>query len=245
MIDDDADARVLMTHFMEDMGCDIVTAPSAGDGLQKARNDRPDLITLDLMMPGMNGWEALKEFKEDPKLRDIPVVIISMLAGGTEPSSLLGAVDLLTKPVDRNDLLRVLKRNLDDQRGRTILVVEDDEDTRTVIREYLEEAGLNVVEATNGVEAEASLEEAVPDAILLDLVMPVMDGMTFLSRLRERTEKIGLPVIICTGKELSREERARLQGQASGIIPKGERLEEDLKDFFSRLFPLQGMDGDA
>lgn len=245
VIDDDPDARVLMVHFLEDMGCDIVTASSAGDGLQKARRDRPDLITLDLMMPGMNGWEALREFKEDPKLQDIPVVIVSMLAGGSERSKLLGAVDLLTKPVEREDLLRVLQRNLEDQEGRTILVVEDDEDTRAVIKEYLEEAGLNVVEAANGEEAEARLDEAVPDAILLDLIMPVMDGMTFLSRLRDRSEQMGLPVIICTGKELSKEERARLQGQASGIVAKGEGFEKDLRGILSRFFPLEGGDVDS
>ena len=245
VIDDDPDSRVLMTHFLKEMECDIQTAASAGDGIQQARQDRPDLITLDLMMPGVTGWEALKELKEDPDLRDIPVVIVSILAGEGDRSNLLGAVDLLTKPVERDELLRVLQRNLEDRGGRTVLVVDDDHDTRTVIRDYLEEAGLNVVLAGNGREAEARLAEGIPDVILLDLVMPVMDGMTFLTRLREQREQMGLPVIICTGKELTREERGRLQGQASGIVAKGEGFEKNLKRVLSRFFPLLGADGDS
>jgi PAS domain S-box-containing protein len=241
VIDDDPDARVLMTHFLEDLGCEIRTAPSAGDGLRMAREEKPDLVTLDLMMPGVTGWEALREFKEDPALRDIPVVIVSMLAGEGERSNLVGAVDLLNKPVDREDLLRVLQRNLEGRRGRTILVVEDDTDTRTVIRDYLEEAGLNVVMAANGLEAEERLADGEPDAILLDLVMPVMDGMTFLARLRNDEAHHGLPVIICTGKDLTREERGRLQGQASGIVSKGDGFEENLKGILSTFFPLKGV----
>ncbi len=240
VIDDDPDSRVLMTHYLEDLGCRVVEANSASDGLQKARKELPDLVTLDLMMPGMTGWEALREFKEDPLLRDIPVVIVSILAGEGERSNLLGAVDLLTKPVEREDLLRVLSRNLDQSRGRTILVVEDDPDTRTVITSYLEEAGLRVVLAGNGQEAEAYMEEGEPDAILLDLVMPVMDGMTFLKRLREQASHVGIPVIICTGKELSREERGRIQSQASGMVAKGEGFEGNLRAILGQFFPLKG-----
>ncbi|MFC1575221.1 response regulator [Gemmatimonadota bacterium] len=239
VIDDDADARVLMTHYLEDLGCTVVPAGSAGEGLRMARADRPDLITLDLMMPGMTGWEALKEFKDDPELRDIPVVIVSMLAGEGDRADLLGAVDLLSKPVDRQSLLRVLNRNLKEGGDRNILVVEDDPDTQMVIREYLEDAGLQVVVAENGEEAERRLEESVPDAILLDLVMPVMDGMTFLKRLREGGEHTGIPVIICTGKELTLDERSRLQAQASGIVAKGEGFEADLKGILSQFFPLK------
>ncbi len=238
VIDDDPDSRVLMVHFLEDLGCRIMTANSANDGLQKARAKKPDLITLDLMMPGVTGWEALKELKDDPELREIPVVIVSMLAGEGEQANLLGAVDLITKPVEKDALLRTLRRNLDQSRDRTVLVVEDDRDTQTVIRAYLEEAGLRVMTAENGQEAESLLADADPDVILLDLIMPVMDGMTFLKRLREDPGRVGMPVIICTGKELTREERGRLQAQASGIVAKGEGFEENLKRILSCFFPL-------
>ena len=240
LVDDDPDNRVLMTHFLEDLGCRILTARSARDGLEKARIHRPDLVTLDLMMPEMTGWQALKAFKEDPELRDIPVVVVSMLAGEGEQADLLGAVDLLAKPVERDDLLRVIERNLDRKRGRVVLVVEDDPETRMVLGSYLEAAGLEVRVAANGKEAEARLAEEVPDIIILDLIMPVMDGMVFLKRLRERPEHVGIPVVICTGKELSPEELDRLRAQASGVVSKGVGFEKKLMDLLSRFFPLRG-----
>ena len=240
VIDDDPDSRILMTHYLEDLGCDVLTAGSAGDGLEQARAFRPDLVTLDLMMPGVTGWEALREFKEDLELRDIPVVIVSMLAEEGERSALLGAVDLLTKPIDRERLLEAVERNLDGTRDRKILVVEDDQDSRTVMKEYLEGAGMSVVLAENGQEGEDRLREEIPDAILLDLVMPVMDGTTFLKRLQEEKRHRGIPVIICTGKELSKKDQERLQAQAVAIVAKGERFEEELREILSRLFPLAG-----
>ncbi len=240
VIDDDSDSRVLLTHFLEELGCSVVEACSGAEGLQKARKERPALISMDLMMPGMTGWEALRALKEDPELRDIPVIIVSILAGEGDRSSLLGAVDLLPKPVDRAELMRVVARNLDPTRGRMILVVDDDPDTRTVLRNHLEEAGLVVRTAANGREAEASLAEGTPDAILLDLLMPVMDGMTFLKRLRDDPGRMGIPVIICTGKELSLDELTRIQTEAAGIVRKGEGFEEELREILGKLFPLKG-----
>jgi PAS domain S-box-containing protein len=240
VIDDDHDSRILMTHYLEDLGCNVLTAASAGDGFQQARGFRPDLITLDLMMPGVTGWEALRELKEDPALRDIPVVIVSMLAEERDRSSLLGAVDLLTKPIEKDRLFEAIERNLDDTRNRRIMVVEDDPDSRTVMKEYLEAAGMTVVLAANGQEGQDRLREEIPDAILLDLVMPVMDGTTFLKRLHEEKRYRGIPVIICTGKELTRKDQERLQAQAVGIVAKGERFEEELRRILSQLFPLAG-----
>ncbi len=238
VIDDDHDSRILITHHLEDLGYDVLTAASAGDGLEQARVYRPDLITLDLMMPGMTGWEALREFKEDPELRDIPVVVVSMIAGEGDRTSLMGAVDVLPKPIEKDRLLEVVKRNLDETRNRRVLVVEDDPDARAVIRNYLEEAGMEVILAENGREGEKRLQEEVPDLILLDLVMPVMDGTTFLKRLREETRHRGIPVVICTGKELSREEQERLQSEAVAILSKGEDFEAELRAVLSRFFPL-------
>jgi PAS domain S-box-containing protein len=240
VIDDDHDSRILMTHYLEDLGCNVLTAGSAGDGFQQARGFRPDLITLDLMMPGVTGWEALRELKEEPELRDIPVLIVSMLAEEGERSALLGAVDVLTKPIEKERLFEAIERNLDDTRHRRILVVEDDPDARTVLQEYLEAAGMTVVLAENGHEGQERLREEIPDAILLDLVMPVMDGTTFLKRLHEEKRYRGIPVIICTGKELTRKDQERLQAQAVGIVAKGERFEEELRKILSQFFPLAG-----
>ncbi|HSG48183.1 MAG TPA: PAS domain S-box protein, partial [Longimicrobiales bacterium] len=128
VVDDESDSRVLMTHYLRDFGCRVFTAGTAREGIELARREQPDLITLDLMMPGMSGWEALHRLKEDMATRHIPVVVVS-IAAQEGRGRLLGAVDLLTKPVEREDLLRVLWRNLVRRRGGRILLVEDDRAT--------------------------------------------------------------------------------------------------------------------
>jgi PAS domain S-box-containing protein len=238
VIDDDADTRRLLTNQLEELRFEVITASSAEVGLQAARKERPDLITLDLIMPEMTGWEALKEFKEARDLQDIPVVIISVVAGEQDRGNIFGAVDLLTKPVDRDDLIRVLRRNLREPRGGRVLVVEDEAGTQELFRRYLEDIGLQVTLAGNGEEAEVALGKFTPEIILLDLVMPVMDGTAFLQRLRRDPTRVEIPVIICTGKELSVDERKRLLSQATEIVAKGDDLETKLRRVLSSFFPL-------
>ena len=144
---------------------------------------------------------------------------------------------MVAKPIQRERLLRALDRNLDDTRNRVALVVEDDADTRTVMKEYLEDGGLKVVLAENGEEALRHLRDELPDIILLDLVMPVMDGTTFLKRLQEGKGYREIPVIVCTGKELTREEFDRLKAEAVAILVKGEEFEAELKRTLSGFFP--------
>ena len=237
VIDDDPDTRRLLTTQLQELHFDVVTAPSAEVGLTTARDQRPDLITLDLIMPGMTGWEALREFKESRDLQDIPVVIVSVVAGEQERGSLFGAVDLLTKPVDKEDLLRVLRRNLGEPRGMEALVVDDEPGMQEIFKRHLEDAGLQVTLAGNGEEAEKAMETLAPDLILLDLVMPVMDGTAFLKRLREDPSKVDIPVIICTGKDLSDEERERLLSQATEVLAKGDEFENRLRSVLSGFFP--------
>ena len=213
VMDDEADSRVLMSHYLEEFGCSVLTAPGAIEGMEIARREHPDLITLDLMMPGINGWDALKALKKDPELRDIPVVVVSVLAGEGR-GRLLGAVDLVTKPVEREDLLRVLWRNLVRRQGARVLVVDDDPSAREMLTHHLENAGLEVQGVTNGQEALDAVNREAPDAVILDLQMPVMDGMTFLDRLRSSPYHAGLPVIVVTGKELSPREHEELAEKA-------------------------------
>jgi PAS domain S-box-containing protein len=237
VVDDDPKTREVLSSHLREMGYEVLTAPSAELGIRAARTENPDLITLDLIMPEMSGWEALKAFKEERDLRDIPVVIVSVIAGEQDKGSLLGAVDLLTKPVDRDDLMRVLRRNLREPRGRKVLVVEDEETTQALFRNQLEEVGLEVAVAGNGQEAEEVMEEFAPDLILLDLVMPVMDGTAFLQRLRQDARGVNIPVVICTGKELRFEERRRLLAQASDVLEKGNDLEKRLKRVLASHLP--------
>jgi CheY-like chemotaxis protein len=245
VIDDDPDTLHLLANQLEDMAFDVTTARSAEAGLRLARKQRPDLITLDLIMPEMTGWEALQEFKNTPDLQDIPVVIVSVVAGEQDRGSMFGSVDLLTKPVDRDELLTVIRRNLrGEARGRRVLVVEDDLSTQELMRTHLEDAGVQVTLAGNGEEAEKALDTFIPDLILLDLVMPVMDGTAFLKRLREDPSREGIPVIVCTGKELGPDEKNRLLSEAAEILEKGESFEKDLLSAVAGFVPVQPVESD-
>ncbi|HSW30273.1 MAG TPA: response regulator [Longimicrobiales bacterium] len=237
VVDDEKDSRDLMGHYLEDFGCRVYTATNGEEGLAAARDFRPDLITLDLMMPGMTGWEVLKHLKADRELRQIPVVVVSIVAGEGR-GRLLGAVDLVTKPFEREDLLRVLWRNLVRKRGGRILVVDDEKAARAMLTQFLVSLGLEVVEAADGQQALDAIRMEAPDAVLLDLLMPVMDGMTFLKKLRANPLHTGLPVIVLTAKELSRQDEKELADVASGVVHKGDAMADDLRDALGSMFTL-------
>ncbi len=238
VIDDESDSRVLMQHYLEEFGCRVLLAESGDEGLELARREAPDLITLDLMMPGLSGWETLELLKNDPDLRTIPVVVVSIVAAEGR-KRLLGAVDLVTKPVEREDILRVLWRNLSRKRGGHVLVVEDEADDRAMLEEYLRDEGIQVTTARDGKEGLRTLGVTRPDAVILDLLMPEMGGMEFLGRIREMPEYVGLPVIVLTARELDPEERDILERQASEVISKGDQAGARLRRALSALFPLE------
>jgi len=237
VVDDEQDSRFLMQHHLVDLGCEVLTASNAKDGIQLARAQQPDLITMDLQMPDMDGWTALRVLKDDPETRDIPVVIASIVASEGR-GRLLGAVDLLNKPVERADLLRVIWRNLATRQGRRVLVVDDDADVRKSMTELLEAENLEVQTAENGAEGLRMVENDVPDVVLLDLMMPVMDGMEFLRVLRSNPYHLGLPVIVVTAKDLTDEEREELAEKASGVVQKGDQVEGRLKEILRNLVPI-------
>jgi CheY-like chemotaxis protein len=241
VVDDEKDSRALMTHYLEEFGCNVITASGGEEGLAKARQYHPDLITLDLMMPGMTGWEVLRRLKDDPELRAIPVVVVSIVANEGR-GRLLGAVDLVTKPFEREDLLRVFWRNLVRKREGRILVVEDDVGDRTLIESLLGSLGLEVVTAENGRTALELIRVEAPDAVLLDLVMPVMDGMEFLNRLRSNPLHRGLPVVILTAKDLTREQLMELGDMASGVVKKGPDMGTGLTRTLGSMFALRAKD---
>jgi PAS domain S-box-containing protein len=219
IVDDHADSRILLTHYVEDFGCRAIATHSAESAITLARELKPDLITLDLMMPGMNGWDLLSELKSDPALATIPVVVVSIVAQESR-ASLLGAIDLVEKPVDRETLFRVLRRNFGSSRPR-ILVVEDSADMRRVLRDLLEELASELRMAEHGQEALTVLREFMPDVIITDLLMPVMDGLTFLEILRGTARFQHVPVIVVTAKELTADEQERLRRHTRAVLQKG------------------------
>jgi signal transduction histidine kinase/CheY-like chemotaxis protein len=228
IIDDDADARHLLRESIEELGYGATVAASATEGIALARELRPDLITLDLQMPGVDGWEALRMLRADPELCRIPVVIVSFLAeeAGQE---LAGVVDVLEKPVAREALEGILHRTLGTATGARVLVVEDDADTRALLAALLNEEGLEVAGVANGGEALDRLDHFTPDLILLDLLMPQMDGISFLKALRRDPQHGHLPVVVVTAKDTTASETEQLRGVTAAVLRKGAHLEEDLR----------------
>jgi len=235
VIDDELDSRTLLTHTLAELGCQVLTASSGEEGLRLARQFRPHLITVDLMMPQLDGWQVLRALKADAALCNIPVIVVSIV-GGENRGCILGVVEVLQKPVARADLLAVLRRCLP-MRSPRILIVDDEEDARCVLASHLEGEPGEFRAAANGREAVEIMESFLPDLVLLDLIMPVMDGMTFLNHIRSTPQFQFLPVVVVTAKELDRAETEQLRQMAQAVVEKGETFEADLRQILRRFLP--------
>jgi CheY-like chemotaxis protein len=188
VVDDEAAVRDLMQRFLIKEGFRVVTASGGEEGLRWARELRPDAITLDVMMPGMDGWAVLSALKADPEIADIPVVMLTIV-DDRNLGYALGASDYLTKPIDRERLVTVLRRY---RRDGPVLVVDDDVVVRQLFRRILEPEGHVVVEAENGRVALERLRDVSPSVVLLDLMMPEMDGFEFVGEFRRHAPPRGL-----------------------------------------------------
>ncbi|PYM19697.1 MAG: hypothetical protein DMD81_03285, partial [Candidatus Rokuibacteriota bacterium] len=217
VIDDDPAVRDLMQRFLGKEGYRVVPAPGGDDGLRLAREMTPDAITLDVMMPGMDGWAVLSELKSDPVTADIPVIMLTIV-DDRNLGYTLGAADFLTKPIDRERLLSVLERY---RRAAPVLVVDDDPAMREVLRRTLQAAGYAVVEAENGRMALERLREVVPGIVLLDLMMPEMDGFEFVDEVRRHETWRAIPIAVLTAKALTDDDRRRLNGGVERVLQKG------------------------
>jgi GAF domain-containing protein/CheY-like chemotaxis protein len=224
VIDDEAAVRDLMQRFLVKEGFRVVTASGGEEGLRRAREVQPDAITLDVMMPGMDGWAVLTALKADPDLADIPVVMLTIV-DDKNLGYALGASDYLTKPIDRERLVTVLHRY---RRDLPVLVVDDDADLRALLRRMLEPEGYTVIEADNGRTALERLREVTPSVVVLDLMMPEMDGFEFVAEFRGREAWRAIPIVVVTAKGLSRDDRDRLNGYVQKILQKGAYSREQL-----------------
>ncbi len=233
VIDDDPKSCEIIRRFMEKDGFNIVTTLSGEEGLRLAHQLQPAAITLDVMMPDMDGWSVLRALKADPVLQKIPVVMLTMVDDKSKGYA-LGATNYLTKPVDREHLHDALSRYFIPGESCSVLLVEDDVATREVMVRTLEKSEWQVTEAGNGREALDRLAEQKPKLILLDLMMPIMDGFDFLSEMRSRTDWQDIPVIVLTAKDLTEEDRQILSGRVEEIVEKGacdyERLLEHINE---------------
>jgi CheY-like chemotaxis protein len=219
IIDDDPQSREIISRLLEKSGLDAVTANNGEQGLKLAYQLRPAAITLDVVMGGMDGWSVLRKLKADPALKDIPVVMLTMVDDKTRGYS-LGATNYLTKPVDGDQLRAVLMPYLSKSDAPTILLVDDDSEIRALVTRALKKTGCEVAEAANGIEALEQLKIVKPSLVLLDLMMPKMDGFEFLYRMRETQAWQDIPVVVLTAKSLTEADRHMLSGSIQEIVQK-------------------------
>jgi GAF domain-containing protein/CheY-like chemotaxis protein/anti-sigma regulatory factor (Ser/Thr protein kinase) len=224
VIDDEATVRDLMQRFLAKEGYRVLAASGGEEGLRLARELEPDAITLDVMMPGMDGWAVLSALKADARTSDIPVVMLTIM-DNKNLGYALGAADYLMKPIDRERLIEALAKF---RRDLPILVVDDDAGVRELLRRILEKDGYSVVEAGNGREALERLGEISPGLILLDLMMPEMDGFELAETLRAHDAWRAIPILVITAKELTAEDRRRLNGYVERILQKGASTRDEL-----------------
>jgi CheY-like chemotaxis protein len=227
VIDDDPSVRDLMVRFMSREGFRVETASSGEEGIEKARVLHPAVITLDVLMPGMDGWSVLSTLKADPDLDEIPVIMLTMI-DDKNMGYTLGASDYMIKPIDRGRLATILKKYQCGNPPCPILLVEDDRDTRDMMRRTLEREGWEVTEAENGQAGLTALERSQPELIVLDLLMPGMDGFQFVEAIRRNESWRSIPVVVVTAKDLNEMDLQRLNGYVEGVLQKGEYSREDL-----------------
>jgi signal transduction histidine kinase/CheY-like chemotaxis protein len=234
VIDDDAVARDLIGDNLKTAGFSVVTAAGGLDGLRLAKELRPTAITLDVMMPDLDGWSVLAALRQDAELAEIPVIMVTIMDERRRAAE-LGAAGYLTKPIDRHTLQRMIGRFQAPARPTRILVVEDDALQRARVREWLRGQQWIVQEAANGREALASLQAAKPDLILLDLMMPEMDGFAVVAALQKEEDWRGIPVIVITSLDLDAKDRERLNSGVQSVLVKDTFYPADLIDRIRRL----------
>jgi CheY-like chemotaxis protein len=209
----------LMSRFLTKEGFDVHTASNGREGLELAKTKHPVAITTDVMMPGMDGWSVITALKADPDTAHIPIILVT-ITDSREMGVALGVFDYLAKPVDWNRLRGILDRIDLGAHGRTVLIVEDDEAARDQLQRTMVKQGWTVLLAGDGQAALDAVRETEPSLVLLDLMMPRMDGFEFLDHFRRDPRFVHTPVIVVTAKDLTDEDRARLSGRVHSLITK-------------------------
>lgn len=220
VIDDDPTIHDLMKRFLTKQGFQVRTANSGLEGLRLARELQPEAITLDVMMPGMDGWAVLAALKADPETAHIPAIVMTIV-DDQNLGYALGAADYILKPINRNQLMSVLQKYGSSQSSNSILIVEDDPNNREMLRRQLEKDNWQVIAVENGREALEAIATHPPRLIISDLMMPEMDGFELVHELRQSDRWRSIPVIVLTAKELTETDRQKLYGHVEKIFQKG------------------------
>lgn len=231
VIDDDSDVHELMRRFLVSRGYQVISAYSGDQGIEYARKLDPDIITLDVMMPGRDGWSVLTELKSDDELAQIPIVIVSMI-NDRNIGYALGASEYLVKPIQRERLVDTLSRFRATSAEGTVLVVEDEDDTRDMVRRHLDRAGWQVETAENGNVALEKLGDGlIPDVVVLDLMMPEVDGFEVAARMRQNPDWAEIPIVVLTAMDLTEADHAQLRDSVSRILQKGSTSIDKVVDY--------------
>jgi signal transduction histidine kinase/DNA-binding response OmpR family regulator len=244
VVEDDPQAAELLRLYLEGAGCGVEVARDGEEGFDKARQLHPALVTLDLLLPKVDGWDLLARLKGEPKTHEIPVVIVSIVDQRGKGFA-LGAADYLVKPVSREELMNALQRvSLTGRRQReavTILVIDDDPMAVELVEAILTGEGFRVLKAYGGEEGIAVAHREVPALIILDLVMPTVDGFTVVERLRADSATAAIPIVILTSKSLTPHEKERLNSEIAYLARKGEFSRTAFVELVRRLLPAKGL----
>ncbi|MBL8191933.1 MAG: response regulator [Acidobacteria bacterium] len=227
VIDDDPAVQELMQRFLNREGFRAASALNGQEGLRLAQELQPAAITLDVMMPGLDGWAVLSALKANPATHDLPVIMLTIV-DDRNLGYALGAAEYLNKPIDRERLLTLLKKYRPEAHAGSVLIVEDEPATREMLRRMLEQEGWQVAEAENGRVGLTQLAKQTPHLILLDLMMPEVDGFTFVEEVNKNPLWRGIPVVVITAKDVTLEDRLRLNGYVEKILEKGAYKREEL-----------------
>jgi CheY-like chemotaxis protein len=238
VIDDDATARELISDHLKAEGFSVVAATGGVEGLKLAKELRPTVITLDVMMPDLDGWSVLTTLRQDPELADIPVIMVTIVDEHRRGIA-LGAAGYLSKPVDRERLHQLISRFRAAAPPTRVLVVEDDALQRERMLGWLTGPQWSVREAANGREALDRLQQDKPDVILLDLMMPEMDGFAVVAALQKEAAWRDIPVVVITARDLDAKDRERLNSGVQTVLVKETFRAADLVERIRRVVQSQ------
>ncbi len=231
LVEDDAATAELMSHYLTEGGYRVAHVFNGADAVKHVRELEPFAVILDIMLPGKNGWQILQELQSDDTTQDIPVIILSII-DNRDLGFALGATDYLIKPVKKETLLEKLHElNLVKSKGRrpvNILCIDDNEGVRELLKEILETEGYDVISATTGKDGVTKALHYRPDLVILDLLIPDMDGFELSQALKSNAATADIPIIVLTAKDITVEERLRLVGNTESIMQKSCFSKEDL-----------------
>jgi signal transduction histidine kinase/CheY-like chemotaxis protein len=227
VVEDDPNAYELIASALASAGFLPIRAHHGDEAIRLAKDSRPAAVTLDLVLPGMDGWEVLRRLKSDEATRALPVVIISMM-DNRDLGVALGADDYFVKPVDRARLLDRLRAITSKNGTRRLLVIDDDESVHAILGEDLGPLGYAIENASSGEAGLRAAEERAPDVIILDLMMPGMSGFEVAGSLKDNPRTADIPILVLTSKEISSADRALLHTKVASFVQKGTSAREQL-----------------